>query len=270
MMAAIPGQSDLEGFSLEDFATEPIHPMLGLHRFQARNLASAINLPYEYWSEFIDIANKLSDCYLASDAATLEINPLAITDERGLVALDARMSIDEYALFRQPDLASLSPHMSNPQNISPMDGIYFIELNGCIGCLTNGSGLGMATMDAIQEFGGDTIRPGCLIDLGNDISEGRLESGLQKILEYPGITVLLVNLFAVVTPCDQTARIILRLLNRIEKKLPVIIRLAGEDANEGSSIIQSANLSHITAVSGFTNAAQKAVDAAKGTNSWLF
>jgi succinyl-CoA synthetase beta subunit len=266
MMASLREKAEFHRYTPGDISVELIHPILGLHHFQARNLASAINLPYEYWSAFTDVASNLSRCYLASDAALIEINPLVITDQRQLVALDARIHIDDYALFRQTDVTALlhpASYVSKPFNNT--DGIHLVELNGCIGCLTNGSGLAMATMDAIQRYTDETIKPGLMIDLGSEVSEAKLQFGLETILAHPEITVLLMNVFEVVIPSDQTARIILRLLDKVGIELPIIIRLAGENADEGLSIIRSANLPKVTAAQSFKLAASKAIEAARGT-----
>jgi succinyl-CoA synthetase beta subunit len=252
--------------AIDQFANEIIHPFLGLHPYQARNLASTINLPYEHWSAFTEIAINLSQCYLASDALMAEISPLVVTSQTQLVALNCKMHIDDNALYRQPDIASLT----QPGQIflNPYSGqTRPVYLDGNIGCVANGSGLGMATMDAIQSYGGDRVQPGCMIDIGSEASESRLDFALQTIRTAPQLHVLVINIFAVVAPCDQTARILLRLLDKYPP-LPTIIRLAGLNAGEGIQIIKNANLRHVVAFHTLSQASREAVDAAKNGSIW--
>jgi len=264
MMASSAG-----GVEIEEVArTNPeaiikihIDPLLGLKDYQARDIAAGIDLPREYWRKFGVIANGLWQAYSESDATLAEINPLVITKDQQLLALDGKMVLDDNALFRHPDLADLRDLDAEvPSEIEARKyGLSFIKLDGNIGCMVNGAGLAMTTMDIIKLFDGE---PANFLDIGGGAGSDKVASALRIILSDPNVKVVLFNVFGGITRCDEVARGILTALDEIKLKVPMIVRLVGTNAEEGRKILADANM--ITAQT-LVDAAQKAVAVANGS-----
>lgn len=246
---------------------EYIDPVVGLHPYQANNVASGINLPRDLWNDFSEIALNLWRCYLASDATLAEINPLVVTKENQLIALDGKMSIDDNALNRHPDLAALRDTTAEPQAETQAReaGIAYVQLDGQIGCMVNGAGLAMATMDMVKLYGdADGIRPANFLDIGGGAQADRVAAALRIILSDTNVKAVLFNIFGGITRGDEVARGLLTAYNEIKPTVPMIIRLVGTNAKEGLEIIQNAGIPNLTGAATLTEAAQKAVQAAKG------
>lgn len=246
---------------------EYIDPVVGLHPYQANNVASGINLPRDLWNDFAKIALNLWRCYLASDATLAEINPLVITKENQLIALDGKMSIDDNALNRHPDLAALRDTTAEPlaETQAREAGIAYVQLDGQIGCMVNGAGLAMATMDMVKLYGdADGIRPANFLDIGGGAQADRVAAALRIILSDKNVKAVLFNIFGGITRGDEVARGLLTAYNEIKPTVPMIIRLVGTNAKEGLEIIQNAGIPNLTGAATLTEAAQKAVQAAKG------
>lgn len=250
----------------EAIVTEAIDPFLGLLDFQARTLASGINLPHEHWRAFSKIAANLYRCYVASDAVLTEINPLVITKENELLALDGKMVIDDNALFRLPLLAEMRDTDAEPveETQARAAGISYVKLDGQIGCMVNGAGLAMTTMDMTKLYGGDEIGPANFLDIGGGAQAAKVAAALRIILADPNVKSVLLNIFGGITRCDEVARGILQALDEVKTNIPMIIRLAGTNAEEGLKIIDTAHLSNLTSAATLTEAAKKAVEAAQG------
>ncbi len=237
-----------------------INPLVGIKDYQTRDIAAGIDLPREYWKSFNEILKALWECYNANDATLAEINPLIISKDKRLVALDGKMLIDDNALFRHPDLSEMRDTDEDaPSEVEARKyGLTFIKLDGNIGCMVNGAGLAMASMDILKYFGGE---PANFLDIGGGAGAEKVVAALRIILADPNVKAILLNIFGGITRCDEVARGILTAIGEVKPKIPMIVRLVGTNAEEGRQMLANANL--ITAET-LAEAAQKAVAAAKG------
>jgi succinyl-CoA synthetase beta subunit len=266
IMASSEGGVDIE----EVAATTPekiikvyIDPLLGLRDYQARDLAGSIDLPREYWREFGTVCNGLWQAYTKSDATLAEINPLVITKEKRLVALDGKMLIDDNALFRHSDLAEMRDidEEAPSETEARKYGLSFIKLEGDIGCMVNGAGLAMTSMDVIKLFGG---APANFLDIGGGAGADKVAAALRIILADPNVKAVLFNIFGGITRCDEVARGILSAIKDVKPKVPMVVRLVGTNAEEGRALLADAKM--VTAET-LVDAAKKAVRAAQGAGS---
>ena len=237
-----------------------IDPLLGLREYQARDVAVSIDLPREYWKDFTKIAMGLWEVYKNTDASLAEINPLVITKDKKMIALDGKMMIDDNALFRQPELAEMRDTDEDaPAEIEARKyGLSFIKLDGNIGCMVNGAGLAMTSMDVIKLFGGE---PANFLDVGGGAGSEKVAAAMRIILTDPNVKAVLFNIFGGITRCDEVARGILTAMDEVKPKVPMVVRLVGTNAEEGRRLLENANM--ITAET-LADAAKKAVAAAKG------
>jgi succinyl-CoA synthetase beta subunit len=237
-----------------------IDPLLGLRDYQARNIAAAIDLPRDHWKTFGLIANGLWLAYCDCDATLAEINPLVITGDNHLIAVDGKMLIDDNALFRHTDLAEMRD--LDAEATSEIEarkyGLSFIKLDGSIGCMVNGAGLAMTTMDIIKLFGGE---PANFLDIGGGAGAEKVAAAMRIILSDPNVKAVLFNIFGGITRCDEVARGVLAAMEDVKPKVPMVVRLVGTNAEEGRKLLASAKM--ITADT-LADAAKKAVAAAKG------
>jgi succinyl-CoA synthetase beta subunit len=237
-----------------------IDPLFGLREYQARYLAAAIELPRDHWRSFIQIASALYRVFDKVDASLAEINPLVITKDQRLMALDGKMVIDDNALFRHPEIAD----MRDVDEEAPAErearkyGLSYVKLDGNIGCMVNGAGLAMATMDVIEHSGG---RPANFLDVGGGAGAEKVAAALQLILKEPEVEAVLLNIFGGITRCDEVARGVLQALEELHPKVPFVARLVGTNEEEGRRLLADAKM--ITA-SSLLDAARKAVAAAEG------
>jgi succinyl-CoA synthetase beta subunit len=237
-----------------------INPLLGIKDYQTRDVASGIDLPREYWKQFGEILKALWQVYLENDATLAEINPLVIGKDKRLIALDGKMLIDDNALFRHPQLSEMRDTDEDaPSEVEARKyGLTFIKLDGNIGCMVNGAGLAMASMDILKFFGGD---PANFLDIGGGASADKVAAAMRIILTDPNVKAILFNIFGGITRCDEVAKGILTAMSEVKPKVPMVVRLVGTNAEEGRAILANANM--ITAET-LADAAQKAVAAAKG------
>jgi len=262
MIASSEGGVDIEETARENpKAIVRIHidPLLGLRDYQSRDLAAGIDLPREHWRAFAGIARGLWQAYKSSDANLAEINPLVIADKR-LLAVDGKMVIDDNALFRHPDLNEMRDLdvEVEAETEARKYGLSFIKLEGEIGCMVNGAGLAMTTMDIIKLYGGE---PANFLDIGGGAGAEKVAAALRIILGDSNVKAVLINIFGGITRGDEVARGILEALQTFNSHIPMIARLVGTKAAEGRQILADAQM--ITAES-LSDAAQKAVKAAKG------
>jgi succinyl-CoA synthetase beta subunit len=232
-----------------------INPLLGLRDFQSRILATDIEIPRALWRSFIALIRKTYQAYIDLDATLIEINPLVITEGNRLMALDAKIIVDDNALFRHLDLVDKRDiSVDAPEEIEARKfGLAYIKLSGNIGCLVNGAGLAMATMDIIQHKGG---QPANFLDIGGGASAEKVAAALRIILADPQVKTVLINIFGGITRCDEVAMGIKQTLSDIQTQVPFVIRLVGTNEKEGQKILADANLD--TAAS-LQEAAEKAV-----------
>ncbi len=263
MIASAAGGVDIE----EVAATTPekiikvhIDPLLGLRDYQARDIAASIDLPRELWRDFSKIATSLWNVYRENDAELAEINPLVITKDNKLVALDGKMLIDDNSLFRHPELAEIRDidEEAPAETDARRHGLSFIKLDGSIGCMVNGAGLAMTSMDIVKLFGGE---PANFLDIGGGAKADKVAAAMRIILSDPNVKAILFNIFGGITRCDEVARGILVAMDEVKPKVPMVVRLVGTNAEEGRKLLENANM--ITAET-LADAAKKAVAAAKG------
>ena len=263
MMASAAGGVEIE----EVAATTPekiirahIDPLLGLRDYQSRDIAASIDLPRNNWRDFGKIAEGLWQAYQACDATLAEINPLVITKDKHLLALDGKMLIDDNALFRHPDLAEMRDidEEAPSETEARKYGLSFIKLDGNIGCMVNGAGLAMTSMDVIKLFGGE---PANFLDIGGGAGADKVAAAMRIILSDPNVKAVLYNIFGGITRCDEVAKGILAAMEDVKPTVPMVVRLVGTNAKEGRALLADANM--VTAET-LADAAQKAVAAAKG------
>jgi succinyl-CoA synthetase beta subunit len=263
MMVSSAGGVDIEEVARdtpEKIIRLHIDPLLGLRDYQARDLAAEIDLPRELWRDFGKIANGLWQAYRKCDANLAEINPLVITADQKMLAVDGKMVLDDNALFRHPDLAEKRDLdiEADAEIEARKYGLSFIKLDGNIGCMVNGAGLAMTTMDIIKLFGGE---PANFLDIGGGASAEKVTAAFRIILSDPNIKTVLINIFGGITRGDVVAKGILAAMEEVKPQVPMVIRLVGTNAEEGRQLLANANM--ITAET-LADAAQKAVAAAQG------
>ncbi len=233
-------------------------PLLGLHAYQARQLGFALGLPADKVIGFARIAQQLYAAYVAVDATLAEINPLILTEAGAWLALDAKMSFDDNALFRHDDLEALrDPEEEDATELDARRaGISFVKLDGSIGCIVNGAGLAMATMDAVKLHGGE---PANFLDVGGGASADQVAKAFGLVTADPNVKAILINIFGGITRGDLVAQGITEAMGRANVAIPIVVRLAGTNAEEGRRLLAAAGL---TAVDTMDEAAAAVVVAA--------
>lgn len=263
MIASAAGGMEIEEVaakSPENIIKVHIDPLLGLRDYQARDIAVGIDLPRDLWKEFSAIASGLWRVYAENDATLAEINPLVITKQKTLLALDGKMLIDDNSLYRHVDLAE----MRDVDEEAPAEtearkyGLSFIKLDGDIGCMVNGAGLAMTSMDIIKLFGGE---PANFLDIGGGANADKVAAAMRIILADRNVKSILLNIFGGITRCDEVARGILEATAQTKARAPMVVRLVGTNAKEGQQLLADAKM--ITATT-LAEAAKKAIAAAKG------
>ena len=242
------------GMEIEDLAeTDPqslrrltVDPAVGLSEFQSRELAFGLGLKGGQVAQMVTILRACYRAYRDLDAVMVEINPLVIKADGDLVALDAKMSFDTNALFRRPEVAELRDRsQEDPRESTAGDhGLSYVGLDGDIGCIINGAGLAMATMDMIKLAGGE---PANFLDIGGGASPERVVRAFSTVLADPKVSVILVNIFAGINRCDWVADGVVQAYRTLGLALPVVVRLAGTNVEEGRAIIASSGLPLISA-----------------------
>ncbi len=237
------------GANIEEIASQSpekifkvlVHPLLGLRDYQARDLAADIDLPRILWRSFIEIARGLWETYVENDATLAEINPLVISNDQHLLALDGKMEIDENALFRHSNLADLRDlDVEDPAEVEARKyGLSYVKLDGNIGCMVNGAGLAMATMDMIKLHGGT---PANFLDVGGGASAEKVAAAFRIILSDLNIRAVLINIFGGITRCDEVARGILSAIADVQPSVPMVVRFVGTNAAQGLQMIAEARM----------------------------
>jgi len=266
MMASAAGGMEIEEVASttpEKIVRLPIDPFLGLRDYHARQIAFGIGLERDLVRDFTVIAGALYRCFMEVDASLVEINPLVVTGDRKLLALDGKILLDDSALFRHADLAALRD--VDEEALSETDarqrGLSYIKLDGEIGCMVNGAGLAMATMDLIKLFGGS---PANFLDIGGGAQADKVASALRIILADPNVKSVLFNIFGGIARCDEVARGIVTALREVNPKVPMVARLVGTNEAEGRRILAEANLATATSLA---EAIKKAVALARGESA---
>jgi len=263
MIASAAGGVEIEEVARTDpdkIIREYIDPLLGLRNYQVRNVALSIELPREHWRAFEQIATGLYQTYWKTDATLAEINPLVITGDKRLVAVDGKIVLDDNALYRHADLAEMRDldEESSQETEARKYGLSYVKLDGEIGCMVNGAGLAMGTMDIVKLFGGS---PANFLDIGGGAQADKVTAALRIILSDSKVKAVLINIFGGITRCDEVARGIIIALKELHTTIPMVVRLVGTNEAEGRQLLADANL--ITATS-LADAARKSVAAAQG------
>lgn len=232
-----------------------IDPDLGMSDFLARKIAFKLFSDFALVKQAVSIFKKLYQIFIETDSSLVEINPLVITDDAKLLALDGKMNFDDNALFRQSAIEALNePTADEQKEIEAKEkGLTYIRLDGSIGCMVNGAGLAMATMDLIKHFGGN---PANFLDIGGSSSPQKVIDAMNLLLSDKNVKVVMINIFGGITRCDDVAKGLVEALDKLKTNIPVVVRLAGTNAKEGLEIIHKANLPVVQTMS---EAAQQAI-----------
>ena len=232
-----------------------IDPDLGMTPFMARKIAFALFPDFSLVKQATVLFQKLYQIFVDTDASLVEINPLVLTDDGDLLALDGKMNFDDNALFRQKEInALLEPTEDEVKELKAKEkGLTYIRLDGSIGCMVNGAGLAMATMDMIKYYGGS---PANFLDIGGSSNPKKAIDAMNLLLSDKNVKVVMINIFGGITRCDDVARGLVAALDQIKVSVPIVVRLSGTNSKEGLEILKSANL---PVVETMTQAAQMAI-----------
>jgi len=224
-----------------------IDPSLGLQPFHARQLAFAMNLEGDAFKQAVNAITGLYEAFEESDSTLAEINPLVRTPQGEIAAVDAKINLDDSALFRHPDLEKMRDiHEEDPTEVEAgKHGLSYIKLDGNVGCMVNGAGLAMATMDVIKLAGGE---PANFLDVGGSADAETVEAGFQIILKDPNVEAILVNIFGGIVRCDRVARGVIEAAKSVDISVPLIVRLQGTNAEEGKKLIDESDVTVESAV----------------------
>ena len=237
-----------------------IDPLIGMKSYQARKLAFGLDLEAAPFKEAVSLFQNLYKCYVGTDASLVEINPLVLTSDKKIIALDAKFNFDNNALYRQKDISSLRDlDEEDPTEVEA--GKYdlnYIKLDGNVGCMVNGAGLAMATMDIIKLAGGD---PANFLDVGGAASAETVKNGFKIILSDKNVKAILINIFGGIVRCDRVAKGVINAVEELGLKVPVVVRLEGTNAEEAKAILKESGLSIIPA-NDMRDAAEKVVTSA--------
>ena len=251
------------GVEIEEVAKEnpeaiykiPIDPDLGMTDFLARKIAFKLFTDMNLVKQAVDIFKKLYKQFIETDSSLLEINPLVITDGGKLMAIDGKINFDDNALYRQPAIEALNEPTEDEQKelAAKESGLTYIRLDGNIGCMVNGAGLAMASMDVIKHYGGN---PANFLDIGGSSSPKKVIDAMNLLLSDKNVKVIMINIFGGITRCDDVARGLVSALDSMKIDIPIVIRLSGTNAEEGLKIIKEYNLPTVNSLS---EAAQEAI-----------
>lgn len=249
VMASTEGGMEIEKVAEETpekILRQEIDPGFGLLNFQAHELAIDLGLSGDAATSFIGFVRSLADTAMELDTDLIEINPLVVTGDGQVLALDAKMAIDDNALFRHPDVAAMRDESEeDPAEVRAKNaGLNYIKLDGTIGCLVNGAGLAMATMDTIKHVGGE---PANFLDVGGGATADQVTTGFEIITSDPAVKGIFVNIFGGIMRCDVIATGIVEAVNRVGLEVPLVVRLEGTNVEEGRRILAESGLAVVTA-----------------------
>jgi succinyl-CoA synthetase beta subunit len=265
IMASQQGGMDIEEVAAHDpkaIVRIPIDTVVGAQPFQARQVAYALGMTGDTFKQGVDFVQKLMRAYVDTDAALLEINPLLVTKEGNVLALDCKMNFDDNALFRHKDVVEMRDfHEEDPLEVeSSKFGLNYIKLDGNVGCMVNGAGLAMATMDIVKLAGGE---PANFLDVGGGASAEQVKNAFRIILSDKNVKAILINIFGGIMRGDRIAEGVVSASREVGLPVPVVVRLEGTNVELGKQILKDSGLPLITA-DGMWDAATKVVAAAKG------
>ena len=263
IMASTEGGMDIEKVAEETpekIIKVWVDPTQGLHDDQIKTLADGLGFKDDLFSQVSDLFKKLYKCYIEKDTTMLEINPLVKTQDNNVVALDSKFNFDGNAMFRHPDVND----MEDPFEVDETEleagkfNLNYIKLDGNVGCMVNGAGLAMATMDIIKLSGGE---PANFLDVGGAASVDTVKNGFKIILKDPNVKAILINIFGGIVRCDRVAKGVVQAVQELNLDVPVVVRLEGTNAIEAKQILENSEVKIIPATT-MQDAADKVVDAA--------
>jgi succinyl-CoA synthetase beta subunit len=262
VIASTAGGMDIEEVaehSPEKILRESVHPLLGLQPYQTRKLAHALGLTGPLLAQAGKLFSALFKLFLARDCSQIEVNPLVVTPDGRLLALDAKFNFDDNSLYRQPEIVALRDKSEeDPREVAASEfNLNYIGLDGNIACLVNGAGLAMATMDIIQHYGG---KPANFLDVGGGASKDQVAAAFKIILSDPNVQGILVNIFGGIMDCNVIANGIIAAARETGLAIPLVVRLEGNNVEEGKKTLAQSGLT-ITSASDLADAAQKIVAA---------
>jgi succinyl-CoA synthetase beta subunit len=263
VIASKSGGMEIEEVAARDpkaVVRDTIDPALGIFPFQARRLGFELGLEGEAFKQGVALVQSLFRAYVETDASLAEINPLVVTRSGRVLALDAKMNFDDNALFRHPDIREMRDlSEEEPLEVEASKfGLNYIKLDGNVGCMVNGAGLAMATMDLVKLAGGE---PANFLDVGGGANEEQVENAFRIILSDKNVRAILINIFGGIMRCDVIAKGVVAAVSEIGLSLPVVVRLEGTNVDQGKRILRESGL-RITPAESLADAAKKAVEAA--------
>jgi succinyl-CoA synthetase beta subunit len=261
LLASAEGGVEIESVPQEKLLREPVDVHEGLRPFQARALAYGLGLSGDSAKQGAEVLQSLARLFLAKDCSIAEINPLVLLEGGRVLALDAKLNFDDNALFRHPEVVALrDPEEEDPAEARAKEfDLSYVSLDGTIGCMVNGAGLAMATMDIIQHAGG---KPANFLDVGGGASKERVTEAFKIIVEDKSVRAILVNIFGGIVKCDLIAEGILAAVKEVRLKVPLVVRLEGTNVERGRQLLKESGLP-VTAATDMADAAKKAVGAAR-------
>ena len=263
VMGSAQGGMEIEEVARRDAAAiriEPVDPLVGFRPFQGRRLAASLGLTGEGMTGGARLMQALVKAYEETDASLLEINPLVLTKQGTLLALDAKMSFDDIALFRHPEIRDLrDTDEEDPLEVeASLHALNYIKLHGTVGCMVNGAGLAMATMDIIKFVGGE---PANFLDVGGGATSEQVASAFKILLSDPSVKAVLINIFGGILRVDVLARGLVEAIKKVDVRVPVVARLEGTNVEDGRRILKESGLD-FTLADGMLDAARKVVSLA--------
>ncbi|MEH0002692.1 MAG: ADP-forming succinate--CoA ligase subunit beta [Holosporaceae bacterium] len=263
LMLSNEGGGHIEETAPDKIKTLPLSPLVGLRAFHTRQAFDFLGLNAALWKDFAHLLQRLYGLFMARDMDTLEINPLVVTDEGQLLIVDTKMVFDDNALYRQSDIFALKdPLEYAPQEIeAAKHDLSYVQLQGNIGCMVNGAGLAMATMDAIEAFGGKAAN---FLDVGGSASFEQIKAALDIILKEDSVKAVLVNIFGGIMHCDLMARALLEALAQTPTQKPLVVRLEGTHVDEAKALLAASDLA-IEAADSLDDACRKVIACAGTT-----
>ncbi|MEX0879438.1 MAG: ADP-forming succinate--CoA ligase subunit beta [Thermoanaerobaculia bacterium] len=264
VMASLSGGMEIEEVAAKDpneIVREPIDPLAGFFPFQARKLAFALGLSGESFQKGVRLMHALMKAYVETDASLAEVNPLLVTKQGDVLALDAKMNFDDNALFRHPDIKEMRDlSEEDPLEVEASRfGLNYIKLDGNVGCMVNGAGLAMATMDLVKLAGGE---PANFLDVGGGANEEQVKNAFRIILSDKNVRGVLINIFGGIMRCDIIAKGVVAAVREMGLAIPVVVRLEGTNVDLGKQILRESGLK-ITPADGLADAAKKVVEAVR-------
>jgi len=262
LMLSAAGGMDIESVPEEQIARAHVSPLDGFSPEDGRKLVADADIDADIADQVGEMMGKLYDAFIALDAMLVEVNPLVVTGDRRVMALDAKVSVDDNALFRQPEVAEMrNPSAEDPQEqMAKERGVTYVKLDGEVGILGNGAGLVMSTLDVVAQEGG---RPANFLDVGGGAKAEEIVQALEVLLSDKKVRAVLFNIFGGITRCDEVANGILQALDQIDVSVPIVVRLDGTNDEEGRRILAQADAPQLHPAKTMIEAAQMVVSLAK-------